>query len=276
MKRSIILGLGLVIICSFGGLTAQDTMALPAEQKQKLIDDLASAAKEARIEFNDQLVKAFTDSALSQKKVFTHIYDTIPKDVRAKRFARYLAAKSEAKTSLPPSSTTEIDLDDFNWGYLARDIQYSPMRLDSAKAAKLRIIESVGEKYIFDIKAKGIKPGNVVLLPVVSDQGRGYVTVTFDLADSKALWTGLPTGGQLKVVAAETSKGCEILVNSDPPEAAVYFNGEKWHEITNTSAVQDPGNWEVRLLRQGYKEWRNQRSLGPGETWTIDAVLVAQ
>lgn len=276
MKKASVYGLSLVIVCSFVAFTAQDSRAEPEALTHEVTDDLAQAAKEARVQFDDKLVKSFAYSVSSQSKSFTQVYNTVPKDARVTRLARYLTAKSKAKTGFPSTSMIGIDLSDFHWGYIASDFQYSSMRLDSAKTAKLRSVESSGEQYIFGMEAEGIKPDSVVLLPVATDQGGANVTAMFDLGNAKALWTGSPSSGHLKVVAAGTSKGCEIFVKSTPPKAVVYFNRKEWYEPTNTSVVQDPGSWEVLVRLQGYKEWREQRSLDPGESWTINAVLVKQ
>jgi hypothetical protein len=275
MKKKIFYGLALLILCLFGGANAQST-AGPLERKHEVNDDLIQAAKKARVELNDELLKAFTDSASSQNEAFRQVYAGVPKDARVTRLARYLAAKSEANSSFASMGVMSLDLSDFHWGYLAHDIQYSPMRLDSVKAAKLHSMESSGEKYIFGSKGESIKPNNLILLPVLNGQQGTKVTATFDLGNAKALWTGGPAGGHLKVAAPATSKGCEIFIKSTPSNAAVYFNRKEWYQTTDTSAVRDPGSWEVVVRLEGYKEWRDQRKLNPGESWTINAALIKQ
>jgi hypothetical protein len=242
VKKPIVFGCTLLIAVSVGDLIAQNR---PAETERVITDDVTRAAKEAKVEINQGLLEAFADSASSQREAFTRVLSTVPKEVRVTRLASYLAAKVEAKSTPRSASLTANDLGDFHWGYIARDIRYSPMRLESPKTAKLLSVESTDGQYTFGIKAETIKPGAVVLLPAATGQGAANFTVTFDLGDRKALWTGSPVGGQVSVVAAGTSKGCEIFVNSKPPSATVYFNGKEWYAVTNTSAVRDPGTWEV-------------------------------
>lgn len=274
------------ILFSFALLTAvipeaamaQDVRPMVETAKLEIADDVRQAATTARVEPSDRLVKAFADSAYGQSDAFARVYSTVPKDDRVMRLVRYLTAKAEAKASLPVTSVTADDLGDFHWGYLSRDVRYSPARLESFKGAKFKLatLESSGIQYNFGAKGQPIHPGSAVLLPVAMGESAATVTLTFDVGNTKALWTGSTNARQFSVAAATTSQGCEIHVNSEPPEATVYFNGRKWHRLTNTKSVHNPGAYEVVVRLQGRKEWRDQKTLGAGGSWTINAELVKE
>ncbi len=275
---SILFSLTLLGAVAAESAVAQDGRPVVETAKLEIADDVRRAATTAKVEPNDRLVRAFADSAYGQSDALALVYSTVLKDDRVVRLARYLTAKAEAKASLPVTSVTADDLGDFHWGYLARDVRYSPARLESVKGAKFKLatLESSGIQYNFGAKGQPIHPGSAVLLPVAMGESAGTVTLTFDVGNRKALWTGSTDARQFSVAAASTSQGCEIHVNSVPPEATVYFNGREWHRLTNTKSVHAPGTWEVVVRLQGRKEWREQQTLGAGGSWKINAHLVKQ
>jgi len=274
MKMSIISVIALLISVSVGSLEAQDHQAGAEAIRKKISEDVTIAAKEANIGANAALIEAFVDVGSSQIGSFRQVYASVPKNDRVARLAQYLTAK--AQIGGIPANVTINDLGDFHWGYIARDMKYSPLRLETSKAVKLLTVESTGGPYNFSVKSESIKPGTVILFPTAPAQELVNVSATFKLGNQKAIWTGNPEAGKLKVVSATTSKGCEIFINSVPPKAAVYFNGKEWYARTNTSAVRDPGSWEVKVRLNGYKEWREQQNLLAGESWTINASLLKQ
>lgn len=69
--------------------------------------------------------------------------------------------------------------------------------------------------------------------------------------------------------------GCEITINSVPDQAEVTINGKKWEPKTNTSYIGDAGSYMIAIHRSGYRDWKEQKRLGSGETWFINAALVA-
>jgi hypothetical protein len=247
---------------------AQGPQLEPGKIKVEVSEEVRQAATDANVIVNPRLVHAFVDAASSQDAAFAGIYGSVPKNVRVARLARYLTAKEIASPSIPGGSVR--NLSDFHWGYLARDINYASARLETPKEAKLLRVESPGGPYDFSTESEKIKPGMAIVLPAVN------MTATFEIGDKKAMWTGNPADGIVKVVAASTSQGCEIVIRSKPSAAAVYFNSKEWYRPTDTSAVRDAGTWEVIVRRQGYKEWLERRHLGPGESWTIDALLIKQ
>jgi hypothetical protein len=257
----------LVAVVAGNGL-AQVPQPEPGNAKVKVPEEVRQAATDANVIANPLLVHAFVDAALNQDAAFANIYSSVPKNVRIARLARYLTAKKIANSSIPDGHVR--NLSDFHWGYLARDINYASARLETPEEAKLLRVESVGGRYDFSTESEKIKPGMAVVLPAMN------MTATFEIGDKKALWTGNPTEGIVKVVAASTSQGCEIIIRSKPSAAAVYFNGIEWYQPTNTSSVRDAGTWQVTVRREGYKEWLERRHLGPGESWTIDALLTKQ
>lgn len=277
MKVGLALGLTGVFAVVAGTLMAQDRPTEVSALRAEVAADIRQAASRAGVEGSDLLVIPFVDSAVSQKETFAQVYSTVARDVRVNRLARYLSAKAAAKSSPPSARVSGDDLADFHWGYVARDIEFSSVRLDSPKPAKLVSVESPDGRYAFAaVKPTEFKPGSKILLPVSAGQSGENLTLTFALGDAQALWTGSPKAGPLSLTAAATSKGCEVLVNSKPDKASIYFNGKEWHELTNTAVVHDPGTWEVIVRLKGYKEWRAQRGLRAGESWTINALLTKQ
>ncbi len=238
--------------------------------RPRVAEEIGQAATVAKVASNSLLVKAFIDAAANQTAAFEGVYSSVPKEVRIARLARYLSAKEPGTSNPIPSSGSVPDVDDFHWGYLARDINYVSARLETPKGAKLLRVDSPGGPYVFSAKGERIESGMSIVLPATD------VTATFELGERKAVWTGNPTSGPVKVVFASTGRGCEIVVRSNPSEAIVYFNGKEYHERTNTSSVRDVGTWDVIVRRQGYKDWREQRTLGARESWTIEAKLTKQ
>ncbi len=273
----IISGLALMITISGNDLLAQERRAETETLRASVAEDVTLAAKQANLKSNDRLVTAFIDAAASQKMEVERVYAAVPKDVRVERLARYLRAKAATKTDLSPGSITPDDVTDFHWGYIAHDVEFSPMRVVGPKSARLRSVESTGSSYAFMRRGQEITPGEVFLLPTAARPAEADLAVTFELGNARMVWTGRPAGGgPLTVMAARTSRGCEIFINSIPTGAIVYFNGKEWYTRTNTSSVRDPGTWEVTLRLDGYREWRQQRSFNGGDSWTINAVLVKQ
>jgi PEGA domain len=256
----------LVFATCSDNLVAQTLLPEISNERSMIGEDVKQAAIEAKVKIDPALLNAFVNAAKSQTLDFNGVYKSVPRDIRITRLARYLSARDSTTEGLTQLSTVR----DFQWGYLARDLGYAPVRLETVKEAKLLRIESADGPYEFSSDYGNIRPGGPIVLPEM------YMTATFSIDDKKAYWTGRPKVGTLQVVPASTSRGCEIFVISNPSEATVLFNGKEWYARTNTSSVRDPGTWEVIVRRNGYKEWRSQRSLGPGESWTIEAMLSKQ
>jgi hypothetical protein len=108
----------------------------------------------------------------------------------------------------------------------------------------------------------------------MSFNGSNEFTVTFAFDMGRGVWTGMAADGVMRVAASRDSRGCEIVVNSRPDKATVYFNGNQWRELTDTRPViQEPGIWEILVKKPGRKDWRAQRQLEPGDRWEINARL---
>lgn len=274
MKMSIISAIALLVSFSVGNLEAQEHLSDTKMIRSTISEDVKMAAKAANIWDNASLIEAFVDLGSSQIDSINQVYKSVPKKGRVARLAQYLTAKD--KIGGIPVMVTSNDLGDFHWGYLAGNTKYLPLILDSPMAAKLVKIESDSDRYGFLAKGEGFRPGTAILIAVVSGQENAKMSATFELGDRKALWTGNPTEGVLKIVYAKTSRGCEIYVNSKPPQATVYFNGNEYYKQTNTSAVREPGLWEVIVHLAGYEEWREKQNLVAGESWTINALLIKQ
>ncbi|HXF65696.1 MAG TPA: PEGA domain-containing protein [Burkholderiales bacterium] len=255
--------LALLAVAYISNLSAQNQQEV-VTLKPEVAEEVSLAAAKAKVEANPFLIGGFVNAASNQKGAFGNVYNNVPKDVRVARLARYLSAKQVANAESFPSGGPIRTVGDFHWGYLTREVSFAVARLDTPMEAKLLRIESPAGLYDFAHAGQTIKHGMAFVMPA------GDLTATFDLGAKKAIWTGNPSAGIVKVVAARSNQGCEIFVKSKPSGAAVYFNGKEWYQRTDTSSVRDPGTWEVVVKLQGYRDWRGQRSVGAGESWTID------
>ncbi len=274
MKLPIYSVLTLFVALSVSNLAAQDYKTEAEMNKKRVAEDVTQAFKKANVQGSALLLNAFADTASGQTATVAKVYATVPRDQRVTRLAHYLAAKAKASPAF--INLTYSDFSDFNWAYIVHDIGYLPLRLESSGPAKLLALESIGGRYEFSAQGTSIIPGAVILFPAAPGQELAIVSATFELANQKALWTGSLSVGILKIASTMTTRGCEIYVNSTPPKAAVFFNGKEWYRRTNTSAVHDPGSWEVTVRLKKYKDWRERRALQAGESWTINAVLDTQ
>lgn len=271
MKTHLVFGFAVLIALNIQTLIAQDRLAEVESLKPEIAEDVARAATRAKLKVDETLQSAFIDAASINTAAALEVYRTVPKEVRIIRLARYLAAKT------PEGSDRSLIGADFHWGYVARDLQYSPMLFRSSQQAVLQSVESQGNSYV-TYKGAVIRPGTTFVLPSGpgNEVGHGNVTAIFKFGDTQALWSGNPASrSEVYVPTARTTRGTEIFISSHPSGAIIYFNGRQWYQRTNTSSVRDPGTYEVVLQRDGYKEWRDKRSLTPGDTWTIDVTLEA-
>lgn len=270
MNRVFLYGLTILLMLNGERTVAADDAGALKALRDEISAEVSQAAKEAQIEMNANLRQAFIDAASRQSADALHVYKTVPKESRINRIAEYLAAKKDVE----PMSRLSVGAD-FHWGYVGRDLHYSPVRLRSAGPVTLQIVESRGTIYS-PYKGGTIKPGEKFILPSERpyDVKGTEITVTFNVGESKGYWSGSPSSAaDVYIKTAGTTRGAEIFVNSNPSGAKVYFNRREWYQLTNTSSVRDPGIYEVRLVREGYKEWAQKRHLAPGDTWTIDVVL---
>lgn len=201
-------------------------------------------------------------------------WEAIPVEIRSDRLARYFDAK--VKSGQGDRVFAKEDLADFTWFYVGADYAFVSARIDSASQVRVESMKTGGRTLAF--RNARFNNGDSFVLPI---SGSGVEMFAKTSSGGKALWTGygIDAGDatvKTSLPAAQTTAGCEIFVNSTPAGATVYFNGRKYHDATNTSAVRDPGSWSVRIVLDGFGEWQDTRSLTPGSSWTIDARLTAQ
>ncbi|MCK6429601.1 MAG: PEGA domain-containing protein [Burkholderiaceae bacterium] len=266
------------LLTGVGPDQAQERASDISEPAATLEAEVKLAVRMAKLKPDDHLASRFGQIAVGQKDEFNRIHKATTKDERVDRLARYLSAKAAAKGDV--TGTLYVgpsDLGDFHWAYLERDITYSPTRfVDSSatlKVLRLKSIEVPGIRYEFGATGLAIESGQAFVLPRVAGQEYGKVTATFEGAGVHALWTGSTSATTVTVAAPTTSQGGEIHVNSSPPGAEVYFNGRRWHRLTNTKSVHDPGTYEVVIRLAGHREWRTKQAVAAGQSWTIDARL---
>lgn len=266
MKISILIDLALLAATYVSNVVAQSQLEV-STSKPKVAEEVRLAGTNARVETNPLLIEGFVSAAANQKGAFAGVYRNVPKDVRVARLASYLTAKELANAGVSSSGGPRMAVGDFHWGYLTHELSYAAARLEAPVDAMLVRVDFHSGLYEFSDSGQKIRPGTALVMPAVD------LTATFELGNRKAVWTGNPAGGIVRVVAASTNRGCEIFVRSKPSNAMVYFNGKEWYRRTDTSSVRDAGMWEVVVKLEGYKDWRQQQLLGAGESWTIDATL---
>lgn len=248
---------------------------VPGQTTQVFIRDLKLAERAANVDVDDGAEQALLASANQQVVSFSGLFLNVPTETRVLRLANYLSAKSEAKSKAGKFGTIfKSDIFDFNLGLLAQDYTFYPVRVQGVLGARLEQLEAPGMNLIYKNAAEYL-PGedSMLLLPLPKDVEMKPVTVTFSSRESKLLWTGNASSRWIQLVAAGTSKGCEIDVSSTPSGATVVFNGREWRHPTQTKSVHDPGRYEVIIRKNGFKEWRETKVLPPGASWRIEAVL---
>lgn len=246
------------------GMSAQDAT---------LRSEIARAATDAKVKLSSNAVDGLIALAKEQQSTVKEIYATVPADDRVGRVAKYLTAKQ----GLNATAATVSAVDDFHWGYLSKDFDYVPIVFGGKTSAKLAEVEVFGSgSFAFAGTGRDVKPAMKFLVPVVKSSIDNGMTVAFDLGKHKAIWTGQADAGTIEVVAASTSQGCEVHVTSKPTNAKVYFNQRLWYQPTNTSVVRVPGELDVLVQLEGYRDYRRKKMLSAGESWTINAPLVKQ
>ena len=263
----------LLWITAAGTAFSQPTAPGMSAQDATLRSEIAKASTDARVKLSSNAVDGLIALAKEQQSTVTKIYATVPADDRVGRVAKYLTAKQ----GLDTATTVVSAVDDFHWGYLSKNFDYVPIVFGGKTNAKLAEVEVFGSgSFAFAGTGRDVKPAMKFLVPVVKSSIDSGMTVAFDLGNHKAIWTGQADAGTIEVVAAATTKGCEVHVTSKPTQAKVYFNQRLWYQPTNTSVVRDPGALEVLVQLAGYKDYRVQQTLSAGQTWNINAPLVKQ
>jgi hypothetical protein len=196
----------------------------------------------------------------------------------AARLLNYFTAKAATKdvATLGSRKLTSADLGDFSCSYLARDTGFTQAALKTDRPITLRNIESLGIRVEFT-GAPTLSGGQGFLLPKLnSPDGKITLAAAIDGKGHQAFWTGTSASSAVVFHSAQSSAGCEVYVDSEPDQATVYFNEKQWEEATNTSSIRDPGTINVRLSKQGFKDWSNEHSCKAGDSWHIDAKLQAK
>lgn len=244
----------------------QETKGVPGT-RTAVNADLTEAAKMADVKVSEWLKTDFRKTSESQSAVVNDVYATVPRQERVKRLATYLQAKERAN-SLAKSPNNGFN--DFSWGYMKKDLDFAPVRVEARKGVRLSGVEVLGEHYSLDT---GISGDETIVLPQPKSPERPYVTAVFGTEAGKSIWTGIPLEGRISVPVAATTRGCEVQIRSRPVGAMVMLNRRQWYQPTNTSLVRDPGKLEVVVRLSGYKEWRSERTLAAGDSWAISAIL---
>jgi hypothetical protein len=195
------------------------------------LDDIEQAAMRAKTVASPALIDGLRRAASNQEAAFANIYATVPKDERVARLAEYLYTKENSDTARGDAGRGNIDVRDFNWGYLAHDIRYVGTPVESAVAAKLLRIElPTGKPLVFDAAVE--KTGANFVVPAT------YLTATFAVGSKKVFWSGVPSNDAIRLISASTGQGCEIHIESEPPGARIFVNKKEFYKKTNTALVR--------------------------------------
>ena len=101
-----------------------------------------------------------------------------------------------------------------------------------------------------------------LFLSVVTDKG-------------KVSWTmyGVVENNVLTTPIDFPQEGCRVDVKSIPAAADVYFNGNKFHRLTDVKVARDAGPCKVKIQKEGYEPSEAEKDLVDGETWEFKAEL---
>lgn len=245
---------------------AQESLTGKYSIEHEIRSDVYDAAAMASVKPSKEMVDVFFTAAKAEPEVYRDIRKGVPKDIRVDRLSRYLSAKKSSGVAWTPLGGNPIPA--FSWSYLKDDWGYTDVMVNSATSVRLASVSSPNLYWTVPAAGSRISPGETLVLPATS------LTLKFYVGDKATFWSGNTTGLKtIQVDAATTTEGCEIYVNSTPPQATVYFNGKRWYMPTNTSSVRDPGNWEVLIHLDGFKDWHQTQDLAPGQRWDISAQL---
>lgn len=176
----------------------------------------------------------------------------------------------------------EDPLRSFSLEYLRRDFRFVPVLIEEQPEGNLVGLSEHGGIAPF-LGSIRLKDNPRLVIGLDEDNFEHPIQIASLLTDRGTFlsWSGDATiyGGQralpILFSAANSARGCTIKINSEPGQATVYFNDDNspYYRATNTSSVRDAGHWKVRLVLEGYEEWVDERTMGAGDSWTINAVL---
>jgi PEGA domain-containing protein len=245
-----------------------------SDKYSALFVEAQNAAKTFGLSFDSYAEDSLRVTLSPEKVNCLRITAATTSQARAQRLRSYFSAKAGSTTS---QSLTRGDLADFSCDYLATDFRFVPAVVRASGPVTLMGAFSNGKVVSYsDLK---VQAGNTILLPVVGALSGGLTISASGFSGGSVIWTGsadkstVDSPLTVTFTTSSTTEGCEIYVNSEPKEAAVFFNGTVWYKLTNTSVVRDPGPLKVKLTIAGYEDWVEERSIKAGETWTIDAKL---
>lgn len=240
----------------------------------KIIEtDVKHAAERAKVQLEPGLAAALSRRTISgEGDTLKARYGAVSQNDRVERLKRYFDAK--AKSDERSKLIRQDDVTDFHWGYVLQDTNLSTLRVKSLTNARLLSVETASQKYSFP--RAFVEPDRNILIPTVGGWAEPHITATFAIADQKVLWTGTPQQEEMVLKVSDTTRGCEISINSNPPGALIFFNDGKWHKRTNERVIHNPGDWEAVIRLDGYKDWRQKKRLEAGTAWIINAQLEKQ
>ena len=90
--------------------------------------------------------------------------------------------------------------------------------------------------------------------------------------EEKSTTTVVNSNNNVAKETTEMIKTGTLIINSNPSGADVYINGN-YKGITPMSLALDSGTYEVKILKDGYKEYTKIITLTPGKTININANL---
>jgi len=187
---------------------------------------------------------------------------------RAAGLRKYLDAKRILIVGTGSEKVEPKDLADFDWIYATRDdLRYGT--LCSYADKRVAFDKVIGKGWELNVDVSTAEPGKQTLLyPFVPDEETRLVT-----DDGKTITIAGSVQNEPIEFRWDFVRRVQITIDSDPDECDVFFNGKPFHSRTNTKVVQEPGKWEVRIVKDGYEPYVETRDAKAGTVWKIEAKL---
>ena len=277
MQRVIFIN-GLYLIFTFlistSGLSAQND-SLPDWVQQYFVERAASKGINIELGVFENMYDQFNALQVDQKETIF----SLPRNELESRLSIYLDVKFENNEQRMLKAS---NFQDFRWEYLANDITLVGLRNETNYSV---LVDKIyfGDNEI-PLRTKWNKEdGEVFVIPCVKSDCRFSARSSFNSENqrlAKITYTNPAFNNDGVIGSLDLSNdsffetdGCIIKITTEPTGATVYFNKRKYYKTTAINSVRDPNTWEVEVRKGGYDIWREEKTLGSGETWEINIKL---
>lgn len=264
MKKLKIVLVLVLIICTISFILGQEKEEMPESIKRQLkVASYESSVMldETANEFIFQLYIHSTDDI--KKSLNSSRYELIEQQIK-----KYLQIK---RRILNKHILSKRDVIDFNWDEMSQDVDLVLVKIIPPSNSQISLI-TTGNGAL-SIKTSIFledKKENIIIVPAKGTFSINAVTHNKPFVLSGTSDLSSDTFKFFPII----TQGCEVYVNSDPPEATIYFNGKKYYKPTNTSSARYSEKLKVIIKKDRYKDWEEEKELKNGETWTINAKLI--